>query len=168
MLSKVCVLVKALPHSLCIKTECLACKACSGMVAVISCSWCHHCHLYHLLWLTSTLLQCRRPGFLPWVRKIPWIRIWQSTPALLPGKPHGERSLAGYSPWGHKQLDMTEWLTLSLHFQHSQTPFLHFNNFPCYEIPRRSQKDAVPSFPVKACDPGPIAQTWPWWPWFQR
>ena len=40
-------------------------------------------------------LQCRRPGFNPWVRKIPWRRKWQSTPVFLPGKSHGQRSLAG-------------------------------------------------------------------------
>ena len=34
--------------------------------------------------------------------------------SILAGKSHGQRSLAGYSPWGHKELDMTEWLTLSL------------------------------------------------------
>ena len=44
----------------------------------------------------------------PWVRKIPWRRTWQSTPVFLPGESHGQRSLAGYSPWGHKQLDTTE------------------------------------------------------------
>ena len=33
---------------------------------------------------------------------------WQPTPVLLPGKFHGLRSLVGYSPWGHKELDMTE------------------------------------------------------------
>ena len=37
-----------------------------------------------------------------------WRRRWQSTPVLLPGKSHGQRSLVGYSPWGHKELDMTE------------------------------------------------------------
>ena len=55
--------------------------------------------------------QCRRPkrqGFNPWVRKIPWSRKWQSTPVFLPGKFHGQRSLAGYSPWGHKESDTTE------------------------------------------------------------
>ena len=36
------------------------------------------------------------PGFDSWVGKIPWRRIWQSTPALLPGKSHGRRSLIGY------------------------------------------------------------------------
>ena len=38
--------------------------------------------------------------------KIPWSRKWQLTPVFLPGKSHGQRSLAGYSPWG--ELDMTE------------------------------------------------------------
>ena len=48
------------------------------------------------------------------VGKIPWRREWQPTPVFLPGEFHGQRNLAGYRPWGHKQLDMTEWLTLSL------------------------------------------------------
>ena len=44
-------------------------------------------------------LQCKRQGFDPWVRKILWRRKWQPTPVLLPGKPHGWKSLVGYSPW---------------------------------------------------------------------
>ena len=40
---------------------------------------------------------------------------WQSTPVLLPGKSHGQRSLAGYSPWGHKELDTTEQLGTQTH-----------------------------------------------------
>ena len=36
------------------------------------------------------------------IRKIPWRRKWQPTPAFPPGKSHGQRSLAGYSPWDHK------------------------------------------------------------------
>ena len=39
-----------------------------------------------------------------------WRRKWQPTPVLLPGKLHGLRSLVDYSPWGHKEPDMTEWL----------------------------------------------------------
>ena len=56
----------------------------------------------------SIHLQCRRPPamqrhrFDPWVEKIPWRRKWQPTPAFLPGKSRGERSLVGYSPWGRK------------------------------------------------------------------
>ena len=44
--------------------------------------------------------------------KIFWRREWQPTPVFLPEKFHGQRSLAGYSPWGYKELDMTERLTL--------------------------------------------------------
>ena len=48
-------------------------------------------------------------GLLPGsVGKIPWRRTWQATSVFLPGKAHGWRSLAGYSPWGHKEPDMTE------------------------------------------------------------
>ena len=47
-------------------------------------------------------------GFDLWVRKIPCRRIWQLTSGFLPGKFHGQRSLAGYSPWGCKESDMTE------------------------------------------------------------
>ena len=56
--------------------------------------------------------QCRRLRFDPWIRKIPWRRKWQPTPVFLPGESHGQRSLAGYSPRGHKELDTTEQLTL--------------------------------------------------------
>ena len=41
-------------------------------------------------------------GNIPWVGKIPWHRKWQPTPIFLPGESHGQRSLVGYSPWGHK------------------------------------------------------------------
>ena len=58
----------------------------------------------------SICLQFGRPRFDPWVRKIPWRRKWQSTPVLLSGKFHGRRSLVGYSPWGHRESDTTEWL----------------------------------------------------------
>ena len=49
--------------------------------------------------------QCKRHGFNPRVRKIPWRRKWQHTPVFLTGKSHGQRSLAGYSPWGHKRVN---------------------------------------------------------------
>ena len=55
--------------------------------------------------------QCRRykrPGFGPWVGKIPWRRKWQPTPVFLPGEIHGQRGLVGYTPWGHKELGTTE------------------------------------------------------------
>ena len=42
------------------------------------------------------------------VGKIPWRRKWQPTPIFLLRKSHGQRSLEGYSPWSHKELDTTE------------------------------------------------------------
>ena len=47
-------------------------------------------------------------GFDPWIGMILWRRKWQHTPVFLPGESHGQRSLAGYSPWGHRESDMTE------------------------------------------------------------
>ena len=47
-------------------------------------------------------------------RKIPWRRKWQPTPVLLPRKFHRWRSLVGYSPWGRKEVDMTEQLHFTL------------------------------------------------------
>ena len=46
--------------------------------------------------------------FHPWVAKIPWMRERQPTPVFLPGEFHGHRSLGGYRPQGHKELDTTE------------------------------------------------------------
>ena len=64
-------------------------------------------------WLSSeeSACQCRsrrKYEFNPWVRKIPWRRAWQPTPVFLPGESRGQRSLAGYSPQSHKELDMTK------------------------------------------------------------
>ena len=53
-------------------------------------------------------LQYGRPGFNPWVGKIPRRRKWQPTLVLLPGESHGQRTLVGYSPWGCKESDTTE------------------------------------------------------------
>ena len=47
------------------------------------------------------------PRFDPWVGKIPGRRKWEPTPVFLPGKPHGQRSLEGYSSQGRKELDAT-------------------------------------------------------------
>ena len=64
--------------------------------------------------------------FNPWVGKIPWRRTWQPTPVFFPGhgnplqytsleNPHGQRSLAGCSPWGCKESDTTEVLNSTVH-----------------------------------------------------
>ena len=61
------------------------------------------------------------PGSIPG-RKISWRRKWLPTPVFLPGKSHGQRTLVGCSPWGHKELDTTERLhflsLISLDFVH--------------------------------------------------
>ena len=46
-------------------------------------------------------------------QKFPWRRKWQPTQVFLPGKPHGQRSPVGYSPWGRKESDTTERLQFS-------------------------------------------------------
>ena len=61
-------------------------------------------------WLSGkeSACQCRRHGFDPWFKKIPWSRKWQPSPVFLPGKSHGQRSLMAYSSWGCKESDRTE------------------------------------------------------------
>ena len=69
-----------------------------------------------LLWLfrgKESACQCRRCRFDFWVGKIPWRRKCQPTSVFLPGKSHGQRSLAEYSPWGHKNSSTTEQLNSS-------------------------------------------------------
>ena len=73
----------------------------------------------------ETTCQCRshkRTGFVPWVGNIPWKRAWQSTPVFLPGESHGLRTLAGYSPQGHKESNMTEVN------QHTCTQYIFMNS----------------------------------------
>ena len=75
---------------------------------------------YHLTrWCSGkeSASHCRRLVFNPWRRK------WQPTPVLLPGKSHGRRAIVGYSPWGHKESDMTE----RLHF----TSLPPYNPYKC-------------------------------------
>ena len=64
------------------------------------------CKLCLPRWLSGkeSTSQCRRSKFDPWVGKLPWSRKWQPTPTFLPGKSHGQRSLAGYSLWGCKKV----------------------------------------------------------------
>ena len=91
-------------------------------------------------------MQCRRLGFDPWVRKIPWRRAWQPTPVLLPGKSHGHRSLAGYSPWGHKESDAT--------YQLSTWQIVHYQNLPLqWESIHRLYKNNWVWLCLTLCDP---------------
>ena len=79
--------------------------------------------IYVLLWASlaaqmvkKICLQYRRPGFDPLVGKIPQRKEWLLTPIFLPGEFHGEELGWGGSPWGGKELDTTEQLTLSLFY----------------------------------------------------
>ena len=58
--------------------------------------------------MVKNLMQFRKPGFDPWVVKVPWRREWLPIPVFLPGEFHGQRSVAGYSPWDRKKSDTTE------------------------------------------------------------
>ena len=86
------------------------------------------CLYFNLWWLHS--FKCQRILF--WCN----VKQWHPTPVLLPGKSHGQRSLVGCSPWGHKELDTTEWL----HFHFSLSCIGEGNGNPlqssCLENPR--------------------------------
>ena len=58
--------------------------------------------------LPTSTGRLKRPGFNPWIKKISWRRAWQPTPVFLPREPDGQRSLAGFSPQGHTESDITE------------------------------------------------------------
>ena len=103
-------------------------------------------------------LQCRRHEFDPWVGKIPWRGKWQPTPVSLPEKSHGQRSLASYSLWGHKESDMAErlstpqimnrqakvgdlsykkeykqaWNKIEMILHHYKEDLLWYSHFPCH------------------------------------
>ena len=85
----------------------------------------------------------KRLRFDPWVGKSPWSRKRQPTPVFLPGQFHGERSLAGYSPWGHKESNTT-WVTehthTHTHTHHVPSPWYLlylFNNTEVWSLPPR-------------------------------
>ena len=52
--------------------------------------------------------RCKIHGFDPWIGKIPWRREWLPTPVFSPIKSRGQRSLTGYNPWGHQELDTND------------------------------------------------------------
>ena len=79
---------------------------------------------------------CRRSWLNPWVRKIPWRKAWQPILVFLPVKSHGQRRLAVCSPWGRKDLDITEAIEQHTHThiteateQHTHTHTHTHNNW---------------------------------------
>ena len=76
-----------------------------------------------------------------YVYRGPWRKKWQPTPVFLPGESHGQRSLADYSPWGHKQLVLTEQLSTN-----------KWNNAICnMDVPQFSSVQSLNH--VWLCDP---------------
>ena len=73
-----------------------------------------------------------------WVKETSWSRKWQPNLAFLPGKSYGQRSLAGYSPWGHKESDSTDRLTLALSFDYKPCLYPYWIQqkwrVPCFQI----------------------------------
>ena len=82
---------------------------CGGQAAYLL-TWQPLWQSHLVLWCTGNepACQCTRRGLGPWVGKTPWRRKWKPTPLFLTGKSHGQRSLAGYSPWGRKESDTIE------------------------------------------------------------
>ena len=73
--------------------------------------------------IIKNLLHCGRPRFSPWIGIFPGERNGSLVQSSCLEKFHGQRSLVGYSPWGDKESDTTEWLTLSL------STLINFLNF---------------------------------------
>ena len=84
--------------------------------------------------------QCSRCRFDPWVGKIPWSRKWLPAPVFLPGKSHGQRSLAGYSPKGCKESDMTKHKEVSPIFLCPWMETRIYDTFP-HTCPHSRSKD---------------------------
>ena len=70
-----------------------------------------------------------------------WRRQWQTTPVLLPGKSHEWRSLVGCSPWGHEELDTTEWL----HFHALEKEMATHSSVLAWTIPGTGEPGGLPS-----------------------
>ena len=100
------------------------------------CSWQTGKFLLHLIcssswqtWFQVNNCQCReykRCGFDPWVGKLPRKRKWQHTPVFLPGKSHGQRSQAGYSPLAHKRVGYD---LVTKQQQHLPTPLRNYQGW---------------------------------------
>ena len=72
-------------------------------------------------------------------------RPWHPTPVLLPGKSNGWRSLVGCSPWGHDELDTTEWFTFTFHFHAFEKEMATRSSVLAWSIPGKGEPGGLPS-----------------------
>ena len=72
-------------------------------------------------------------------------RQWEPTPVLVPGKPHGRRSLEGCSPWGRQELDMTSNFTFTFHFHALEKEMGTHSSVVAWRIPGTRDPDGLPS-----------------------
>ena len=110
------------------------------------CRWTFKMFLFVLAIVSSAVMNIRvHASFLSycfvWIYAQEWSRNWQPTPIFLPGEFHGQRSLAGYSPWGRKESDTTERLTHTTHMLKNEiagsygNSIFNFSEEPLYSFP---------------------------------
>ena len=81
----------------------------------------YYSHLVYYIWFPSgsddkeSAYNSGDSGSFPGSGRCSWRREWPPTPVFLPGESHGQRTLMGYSPWGCKESDTTEWKTPTYH-----------------------------------------------------
>ena len=80
------------------------------------------------IYMVAQMVKSLPARFNTLVGKIPWRRKWQPTPMFLPGKSHGQRSLAGYSPQGHKRVRHN----LATEHHHQISPYIYQLTLPLY------------------------------------
>ena len=88
----------------------------------------------------SVCLQCGKPGFNPWVGKIPWRRKWQPTPVFLPGKSHGWKNLVRLQSMGLQRVGH-DWATSLTHSPMSAIYTVKWFSKPNFNVP--------PTFPTQ-------------------
>ena len=85
--------------------------------------------------------------FDPRVGKIPWRRAWQLTPVFMPGKSHGQRSLASYGPWGCVELD-TKQHTHMMHRNHIEIICIHIDILSLSQLPQLRYSESATYEPL--------------------
>ena len=110
-------------------------------------------------------------ALIPGSRKIPWRRECLPTPVFLPGEFHGQRSLEGSGPWGRKESDTTEQVTLSLSLRRVTSQVVNKDSsplpagqlsWPAWLSSRHTQRTQVPSGPASFLSDHILAQTSQW------